>query len=120
MVLNSDHLYPNRNVVLGNKKCAADVETFSRYLAPTIAISARHPQISRLAPKIVEGADGDPQRLQALLEWIHQHIAKEPVDVFTALDVLKGGRAECQGHALLYAAFARTLGIPTRIVNGIV
>ena len=40
--------------------------------------------------------------------------------MFTALDVLKGGRAECQGHALLYAAFARTLGIPTRIVNGIV
>jgi transglutaminase-like putative cysteine protease len=73
-----------------------------------------------LAQKIVVGADGDLQRIRALLDWIHQHIAKEPVDVFTALDVLKGGRAECQGHALLYAAFARTLGIPTRIVNGIV
>ncbi|MGB5662134.1 transglutaminase-like domain-containing protein, partial [Eudoraea sp.] len=97
-----------------------DVEALSRYLAPTIAISAQHPQISSLAQKIVAGADGDPQRIQALLDWIHQNIAREPVDVFTALDVLKGGRAECQGHALLYAAFARTLGIPTRIVNGIV
>ena len=97
-----------------------DVETLSRYLAPTIAISAQHPQVSSLAQKIVVGADGDLQRIRALLDWIHQHIAKEPVDVFTALDVLKGGRAECQGHALLYAAFARTLGIPTRIVNGIV
>jgi hypothetical protein len=97
-----------------------DVETFSRYLAPTIAISAQHPQISHLAQKIVAGADGGPQRIQALLDWINQHIAREPVDVFTALDVLNGGRAECQGHALLYAAFARTLGIPTRIVNGIV
>ena len=97
-----------------------DVETLSRYLAPTIAISARHPQISSLAKKIVAGADGDPQRIRALIDWIRQHIAREPVDVFTALDVLKGGRAECQGHALLYAAFARTLGIPTRIVNGIV
>jgi hypothetical protein len=97
-----------------------DVETLSRYLAPTIAISARHPQISSLAKKIVAGADGDPQRIRALIDWIRQHIAREPVDVFTALDVLKGGRAECQGHALLYAAFARTLDIPTRIVNGIV
>ncbi|MGD9274463.1 MAG: transglutaminase-like domain-containing protein, partial [Desulfobacterales bacterium] len=97
-----------------------DVETLARYLAPTIAISAQHPQVSSLAQKIVVGADGDLQRIRALLDWIHQHIAKEPVDVFTALDVLKGGRAECQGHALLYAAFARTLGIPTRIVNGIV
>jgi transglutaminase-like putative cysteine protease len=42
------------------------------------------------------------------------------VDVFTALDVLDGGKAECQGHALLFAAFARTLDIPTRVVNGIV
>ena len=98
----------------------ANGETLSRYLEPTIAISARHPQISSLADKIVVAADGEPQRIRALLEWIHQHIAREPVDVFTALDVLKGGRAECQGHALLYAAFARTLGIPTRIVNGIV
>ena len=97
-----------------------NVETLSRYLTPTIAISAQHPQISSLAQKIVAGADGNPQRIRALLDWIHQHIAREPVDVFTALDVLKGGRAECQGHALLYAAFARTLGIPTRIVNGIV
>ncbi len=97
-----------------------DVGTLSRYLAPTVAISARHPQISRLADKIVVSADSVPQSIRALLDWIHQHIAREPVDVFTALDVLKGGRAECQGHALLYAAFARTLGIPTRIVNGIV
>jgi hypothetical protein len=97
-----------------------DAETLSRYLAPTIAVSTQHPQISHLAQKIVAGADGGPQRIQALLEWINQHIAREPVDVFTALDVLNGGRAECQGHALLYAAFARTLGIPTRIVNGIV
>ena len=37
-----------------------------------------------------------------------------------ALDVLAGGRAECQGHALLYAAMARTLELPTRVVNGIV
>jgi hypothetical protein len=96
------------------------VETLSRYLAPTIAISAHHPKISRLAHKIVVDTDGDPQRIRALLDWIHRHIAREPVDVFTALDVLKGGRAECQGHALLYAAFARTLGFPTRIVNGIV
>ncbi|MGD8722206.1 MAG: hypothetical protein PVG46_10400, partial [Desulfobacterales bacterium] len=34
-----------------------DVETLSRYLAPTIAISAQHPQISSLAQKIVAGAD---------------------------------------------------------------
>ena len=47
------------------------------------------------------------------------NIAKEAADSFTATDVLHARRAECQGHAYLFAAFARALGIPTRIVNGI-
>jgi transglutaminase/protease-like cytokinesis protein 3 len=47
------------------------------------------------------------------------NIAKEAVDAFTAADVLRARRAECQGHAYLFAAFARALGIPARIVNGI-
>ena len=47
-------------------------------------------------------------------------IEQEPVDVFTALDVLEKRKAECQGHALLFAALARAAGIPTRVVNGIV
>ena len=41
------------------------------------------------------------------------------MDVFTALDVLEGKKAECQGHTFLFTAFARAMGIPTRVVNGI-
>jgi transglutaminase-like putative cysteine protease len=48
------------------------------------------------------------------------HIRREAVDVFTAVDVLKDRRAECQGHAILFAALTRSLGIPTRVVNGMV
>jgi transglutaminase-like putative cysteine protease len=51
---------------------------------------------------------------------MQNNIEQEPVDVFTALDVLSRKKAECQGHTYLYAAFARSLGIPTRVVNGIV
>lgn len=40
--------------------------------------------------------------------------------MFSALDVLDTGRAECQGHAYLYAALARASGIPTRVANGLV
>jgi transglutaminase/protease-like cytokinesis protein 3 len=49
-----------------------------------------------------------------------ENIAKEAIDSFTASDVLRERRAECQGHAYLFAALARASGIPTRIVNGIV
>ena len=34
--------------------------------------------------------------------------------------MLSQKKAECQGHTMLYTAFARSLEIPTRILNGIV
>jgi transglutaminase/protease-like cytokinesis protein 3 len=47
------------------------------------------------------------------------NIAKEAVDAFSAADVLRARRGECQGHSYLFAAFARALGVPARVVNGI-
>lgn len=35
-------------------------------------------------------------------------------------DVSNDRHAECQGHTCLYAAFTRSLGIPTRLVNWLV
>jgi transglutaminase-like putative cysteine protease len=89
-------------------------------LLPTCAISSEHPDIYRTAHEIAAGAPDDKQRLRALIDWMQTHVKPEAIDVFTALDVLKSRRAECQGHAMLFAAFARSLGIPTRIVSGIV
>ena len=48
------------------------------------------------------------------------NIDKRAVDAFTAVDVLRAGQAECQGHAYLLAALARAMGLPARVVNGIV
>jgi hypothetical protein len=95
-------------------------EALHRYLLPTFAISSEHPDIKSMARDITEGVHDEGRRIQALVNWMQQHIKREAVDVFTALDVLKGRRAECQGYAILFAAFARSLGIPTRVVNGIV
>ena len=93
---------------------------YGRYLRPTLAISSAHPDIQQTASEIAAGLDGHRQRVHALVDWIQKHIQREAVDVFTAVDVLKDRRAECQGHAMLFAAFARSLGIPTRVVNGMV
>ena len=91
-----------------------------RYLVPSIAVSSGHPQILQMARQIAGDILDSRQRVQALLDWMQVHIEREATDVFTALDVLKTRRAECQGHAMLFAAFARSLAMPTRIVNGIV
>ncbi|UCE56691.1 MAG: transglutaminase domain-containing protein [Desulfobacterales bacterium] len=97
-----------------------DDPSIKRYLLPSYAIPSHNQRIRQTAAEIAEGTVGTSDQIQVLLEWIKENIEQQPVDVFTAVDVLEGKRAECQGHTYLYAAFARALGIPTKVVNGIV
>jgi len=90
-----------------------------RYLAATMAAPSNLGQIKDLARDIAREAKSDDEAIVRLLAWIEANIAKEAIDSFTAVDVLRERRAECQGHAYLLAALARSLGIPARIVNGI-
>jgi len=92
----------------------------ARYLEPTLAVPSVAPGIRDTAAQIATGAAEDRERVTHLVEWIQKNIERKPVDVFSALDVLENRQAECQGHAYLFAAFARSLGIPTRVVNGLV
>jgi hypothetical protein len=91
----------------------------TRYLAPTLAVPSVLGEISSLARQITAGAASDEERIARLIAWMDANIAKEAVDAFSAADVLRARRAECQGHSYLFAAFARALGVPARVVNGI-
>ncbi len=90
------------------------------YLEPSYTVPCNNAEIAATAQEITKDASTQIQRIDAVLQWIQKNIEQEPIDVFTALDVLTKKKAECQGHAYLYTAFARALGIPTRVVSGIV
>jgi len=89
-------------------------------LGSSVAVPSDHPRIKSLARDIADGATNHTAQARAIVAWLQKNIAQEPNDVFSALDVLDTRKAECQGHTFLYAALARSLGIPTRVVNGIV
>jgi len=108
------HLSNDRN----NARSVGPDET-APYLAPSYVIPSHNPKIRSMAEAMAGGTRDPNKQIHSLLNWIQENIEQAPVDVFTALDVLEGGKAECQGISLLYSAFARSLGIPTRIVNGI-
>ena len=97
-----------------------DPRQAARYLQPTLAAPSNERRIAELAQSIAQNANSPDARIERLLAWIEANIAKAAVDAFSAVDVLRERRAECQGHAYLFAALARALGLPTRVVNGIV
>jgi hypothetical protein len=98
---------------------ALDQATRQRYLRPSIAVSSLDGEIVALARTLSASADGPEARLENIVRWMDANVAKEAVDAFTAIEVLRAGRAECQGHAYLLAALARAMGLPARVVNGI-
>ena len=92
----------------------------ARYLKATLAAPSNLGEIRDLAAKISGARGTEAEKIDRILAWMDENIAKEAIDSFTAIDVLRERRAECQGHAYLFAALARAAGIPARIVNGIV
>ena len=92
----------------------------ARYLKATLAAPSNLGEIRDLAAKISGARGTEMEKIDRILAWMDENIAKEAIDSFTAIDVLRERRAECQGHAYLFAALARAAGIPARIVNGIV
>ncbi len=103
---------------LGRDTAAAPASP--QYLQSSVAVQTNDPAIRSTAQKILGAETGRLAQVRLLVAWIQANVAREPVDVFSALDVLATRRAECQGHAWLYAALARSAGIPTRVVSGLV
>jgi len=103
------------NTGLSNESVSAE-----RYLRSTVSVPARHAHIRELAREIVGSQRDSRARVALLVDWIGDNVEGVAVDSFSALDVLATRKAECQGNTYLYAAFARSLEIPTRVVNGLV
>ncbi len=97
-----------------------DAQQAAQYLRPSLAAPSNERRFIELAQSIAGGASSADERIARLLGWMDANIAKAALDAFSAADVLRERRAECQGHAYLFAALARALGLPTRVLNGIV
>lgn len=90
------------------------------HLAATVAIPSDHEEIVEQARQIVSPQDSDFEKVEKLVRWTSENIRGTMKDSFTALSVLRSREGECQSHAGLYTALARSQKIPTRQVTGLV
>ena len=95
-------------------------ENLNKYLLSTSSIQSDHKEIREQALKIVAKDAPEIEKVIRLVGWTADNVKGEMKDAFSALEVLRTKRGECQSHSQLYTALARSLGIPTRIVTGLV
>ncbi len=91
-----------------------------QYLAPSRYVQSNHEDILLLARSIV-GKETDPAlQVRLLSSWVYTNIEKRPVlGLPDALTTLHNKQGDCNEHASLFAALARSLGIGTAIATGV-
>jgi len=93
------------------------------YLKPEALIQSDHERILSVVRSIL-GEAPPPTPLaksRLLMDWIQRHIQKRPVlSMPDALSTLENRMGDCNEHAMLFAAMARSAGIPARVEAGLV
>ncbi|MEA1928996.1 MAG: transglutaminase family protein, partial [Candidatus Auribacterota bacterium] len=91
------------------------------YLNATVYIQSTHPSIRTLAKKIAVDEKDSYAVAEKLVNWLYLNLEKSFLAALpNAVDILKRRAGDCKAHAVLLTALARSLGIPTRIVSGLV
>jgi transglutaminase-like putative cysteine protease len=90
-------------------------------LAATALVESDHPKIQNLGRELGASAKSDRARVEKIMAWLAANIERRPVvSIPSALATLEQGRGDCNEHAVLFAALARAMGIPTQVEAGIV
>ncbi len=90
------------------------------YLAPSTHVQSQHPRIEATVSQLkIEDFSG-LAKAQKIARWVYDNIEKRPVlGIPNALSVLASRKGDCNEHSALFAALARGVGIPTKIVAGV-
>lgn len=92
----------------------------SASLAASRYVQADDPAIIAKAQEIIGQEDDPVRQVRLLVKWVYKNIEKRPViGLPDALTTLKSGKGDCNEHAALFAALARSLNIPTTLTAGV-
>jgi len=91
------------------------------YLRPEMLIQSKDPEIISLAEEIVKETTDPFLAANMIMEWVFENLEKLPVvSIPNAKEILKNRRGDCNEHATIMTALLRAVGIPARIVVGLV
>jgi len=84
-------------------------------------VESKDDRIIKLAKEIVGAEKNSWLAAKKILKWTYSNIRKTPtLSVPSALSVLVNMEGDCNEHTVLFTALTRSLGIPTKMVAGLV
>ncbi|MFH1091562.1 MAG: transglutaminase-like domain-containing protein [Pseudomonadota bacterium] len=90
------------------------------FLAPTSFVQSRDAKIVAQAKKIVKDEKSVWGIASAITDWVHYNLEKRPtMSIPSAVEVLRTKVGDCNEHAVLAAALLRAMGVPTKVVVGV-
>jgi len=108
---------PRRSVLVPIRK-----QGFEDFLAPTPYVDCDSPKIKEQAAAIIGDIKKAYTACSKIREWIYKNLrVKADIGITrSASDVLESKSGVCRDYATLFAAFARAVGIPAKVVSGLV
>lgn len=92
----------------------------ARFLEASSYVQAHHAKMRAVVESLLTEKMTAFEKVRRLAGWVYTTVEKRPVlGIPDALTVLATGKGDCNEHAALFAALARTAGIPTRIAAGV-
>ncbi|HIJ82565.1 MAG TPA: transglutaminase domain-containing protein [Desulfuromonadales bacterium] len=89
------------------------------YLKPAEKIESDAPEIAAQAKELATGIQTPEEHARKLVAWTADWLKDTIEDGGGAVASFKTRSGNCQTHARLYTALARSAGIPTRFVSGL-
>ncbi|MDP8243398.1 MAG: transglutaminase-like domain-containing protein [Candidatus Hinthialibacter antarcticus] len=91
------------------------------FLEDDALIQVSNPRIKEKALEITSSAENAWDASEKIAKWLYLNLEKEfRVTIPSALEVLNSMKGDCNEHSTLFTALARSIGIPTKIVAGLV
>ncbi len=113
LTVTTSHPLPEEGAPLPN-------DELKRYLEGTERIIPEHPRIRALRESILGDEKDQLKRVEILTRWVAENIQGSVTDSQSPVETLESKQGNCQSHARLYSSLARSAGIPTRFVSGLV
>ncbi|MCD6325926.1 transglutaminase domain-containing protein [bacterium] len=94
---------------------------WGEFLKPSTYIQSDDPKIIQLSKTAVGSANTSYEAATKLCRWVGNHISLKDYSVgfASAKEVAENKRGDCTEHSVLLAAMLRSVGIPSRVVAGL-